>query len=89
MSSYPIRGDFSRLTNQVVEDYVTQLIKDLKKVPINSSNMSDVKTHLLKLGAQSERVRILITEKLPKLSCDKSFIYDLQFSLVLVYTKGI
>ena len=76
---YPVREDLSKLASEDIHIYVNQLIKHLNKVPINSSNVTIISDHLIKIGSQSERMRSCIAEKLSKLSCPRPFINDMQF----------
>ena len=87
VSSHPLRGDLSSLTNQIIQSYAAQLIQDLRNIPINSSNITIIKAHLVKMSEQSERIKRLILQKLSSLDCDKTLISDVKFKLALVYTE--
>lgn len=89
--SHPVGGfgGLSDFTTQGIQTYVTRLIQDLRKVPIDSSNIDIIQSRLLEISAQSERVVRYIVPKLSDLDCDKTLISDLKFMLALVNAKKI
>ena len=85
--SYPVDSELTKLRSEQIKDYVNNLIKDLNKVPITSSNIGLIERHLVEISKQSSRVRRQLLEKSSDIKTDKEWIFLIKEGLIFTYTN--